>query len=192
MSQPQILALDLAGAPHRWIDLDRAVQYYAEGKVAYTLGEQEFTFHGGIQRVSGEQSKISAGSIIAIRGVSFITSNYDRVPTLTKHMLLVRDRRVCAYCGNQFPERFLDMEHIHPESRGGKATWTNLVTACKDCNNRKRNRTPEEAKMPLLYVPYVPNRHESFILSAKKILADQMDYLLAGVPRHSRLHMPLM
>jgi hypothetical protein len=42
--------------------------------------------------------------------------------------------------------------------------------------------------MPLLYVPYVPNRHEAFILSNRKILADQMEFLLRGVPRHSRLH----
>ena len=42
--------------------------------------------------------------------------------------------------------------------------------------------------MPLLYVPYVPNRHEHFILRNRRILADQMEYLLAGVPRTSRLH----
>jgi hypothetical protein len=44
--------------------------------------------------------------------------------------------------------------------------------------------------MPLLYVPYVPNRHEHFILRNRRILADQMEYLLAGVPRTSRLHAP--
>jgi hypothetical protein len=43
--------------------------------------------------------------------------------------------------------------------------------------------------MPLLYVPYVPNRHEHFILRNRRILADQMEYLLAGVPRTSRLHL---
>ncbi|MFM1991674.1 MAG: hypothetical protein RJA99_4631 [Pseudomonadota bacterium] len=41
--------------------------------------------------------------------------------------------------------------------------------------------------MPLLYVPYVPNRHEAFILANRRILSDQMTFLLAGVPRHSRL-----
>jgi len=44
--------------------------------------------------------------------------------------------------------------------------------------------------MPLLYVPYVPNRHEHFILRNRRILSDQMEYLLAGVPRSSRLHAP--
>ena len=47
---------------------------------------------------------------------------------------------------------------------------------------------PDEAKMPLLYVPYVPNRHEEFIVTASRhVLADQMEFLLAGLPRHSRI-----
>ena len=62
------------------------------------------------------------------------------------------------------------------------------MTACRSCNTRKGNRAPEQANMPLLYVPYVPNRHEHFILRNRRILADQMEYLLAGVPRSSRLH----
>jgi hypothetical protein len=65
----------------------------------------------------------------------------------------------------------------------------NSVTACRPCNTRKGNRAPEQANMPLLYVPYVPNRHEHFILRNRRILADQMEYLLAGVPRSSRLHL---
>ena len=52
----------------------------------------------------------------------------------------------------------------------------------------KANRSPERAGMPLLYVPYVPNRHEHFILRNRRILADQMEYLLAGVPKTSRLY----
>ena len=64
----------------------------------------------------------------------------------------------------------------------------NSVTACRPCNTRKGNRAPEQANMPLIYIPYVPNRHEHFILRNRRILADQMEYLLAGVPRTSRLH----
>jgi 5-methylcytosine-specific restriction endonuclease McrA len=63
----------------------------------------------------------------------------------------------------------------------------NVVTACRGCNVRKANRTPEEAKMPLIYAPYVPNRFEGFILRNRRILTDQMQFLLASVPRHSRL-----
>jgi hypothetical protein len=64
----------------------------------------------------------------------------------------------------------------------------NLVTACAWCNGRKADRTPEEARMPLMYLPYVPSLHEDMILRGRRILADQMDFLLASVPRNSRLH----
>jgi 5-methylcytosine-specific restriction endonuclease McrA len=80
------------------------------------------------------------------------------------------------------------MEHIVPSSKGGEDSWTNLVAACKACNNRKADRTPEAAGMKLHYVPYVPNRYEAFILSNRKILADQMEFLLQGVPKSSRAH----
>ena len=66
----------------------------------------------------------------------------------------------------------------------------NLVTADRYCNGRKGNRTPEEAKMPLLYAfPYIPNRNEAFILTNRRILADQADFLARGVSTHSRFRL---
>ena len=56
---------------------------------------------------------------------------------------------------------------------------------------RKGNRMPEEAHMSLLYLPYVPSLHEDMILRGRRILADQMEFLLASVPPHSRLHQAL-
>ena len=80
----------------------------------------------------------------------------------------------------------LTVEHILPVSRGGRHEWTNVVTACRSCNTRKGNRRPEEANMPLLYVPYAVCRNEGFILSNRRILADQMVFLQTSLPRHSR------
>jgi 5-methylcytosine-specific restriction endonuclease McrA len=78
------------------------------------------------------------------------------------------------------------VEHIVPLSRGGRHLWTNVVTACRSCNTRKGSRTPEEAHMPLLYVPYAVCRNEGFILSNRRILTDQMAFLQTALPRHSR------
>ena len=64
----------------------------------------------------------------------------------------------------------------------------NVVTACRACNHRKSNRTPEQARMPLLYAPYVPSLWEDFILRNRRILADQMEFLMAHLPKsRSRL-----
>jgi 5-methylcytosine-specific restriction endonuclease McrA len=48
------------------------------------------------------------------------------------------------------------MDHVHPKSRGGDKSWTNIVTCCKVCNLKKRNQTPKEARMPLLRKPHAP------------------------------------
>lgn len=186
---PHILALDVAGAPHRWINVRGAAHYYATDMIAWAIGTSEFLLRGGVQRSTGVQSLIRASSIVAIKGKDFIVRNFDHPPTLTKEMLLARDRYLCAYCAKQFRFDQLDMEHIVPSSKGGADSWMNLVTACKACNNRKADRTPEVSGMKLHYVPYVPNRYEAFILSNRKILADQMEFLLQGVPKNSRMHL---
>ncbi len=67
-----------------------------------------------------------------------------------------RDNYTCQYCGVRFPERELTLDHVIPKSRGGDASWENQATACKACNNRKADRTPEEAGMKLLSVPSKP------------------------------------
>ena len=63
----------------------------------------------------------------------------------------------------------------------------NVVPAGRACNHRKGPLTTEQAHMPLLYAPYVPSRWEDFILRNRRILADQMEFLLAHVPKSSRL-----
>ena len=73
-----------------------------------------------------------------------------------------RDHWTCAYCGRSVSRApacealLATVDHILPVSRGGRSSWTNLVSACKGCNNRKADRTPEEAGMPLRVDPYDP------------------------------------
>ena len=85
-------------------------------------------------------------------------TGYVRVPyrkvLLTRRNLLRRDDHTCQYCGSA--ER-LTLDHVLPKSRGGPETWENLVAACVPCNNRKGNRTPEEARMPLRRQPFRPS-----------------------------------
>jgi hypothetical protein len=57
------------------------------------------------------------------------------------------------YCGEKFHGADLTLDHIIPKSRGGDGSWHNLVCACKKCNHRKADRTPEEAGMKLLRRP---------------------------------------
>ena len=99
-----------------------------------------------------------------------------------------RDRFVCAFCAGNFSSFKLTCDHILPLSRGGRDTWMNVVTACRTCNQKKGNRTPEEAHMQLVYAPYVPNRAEFLILANRRILADQMEFLRQHVSANSRVN----
>lgn len=64
--------------------------------------------------------------------------------------IYMRDKFRCQYCGEKNGVAELTLDHILPRSRGGDNSPVNIVTACIGCNNRKSNRTPEEARMPLL------------------------------------------
>ena len=64
--------------------------------------------------------------------------------------IYMRDKFRCQYCGEKKPVGDLTLDHILPRSRGGDNSPVNIVTACVPCNNRKSDRTPAEARMPLL------------------------------------------
>ena len=186
-SLPLILTLDQHGVPHRWVTWQQAVWYYAKERVAWETGSEAFTVYGGRSH-SGERSSITANSIIAIRGKALAIKGFNQVPPLNNRELFNRDRFVCAFCSGHFSPFRLTCDHILPMSRGGRDTWMNVVTACRGCNEKKSDRTPELSGMELLYLPYVPNRAEYLILTNRRILADQMDFLAQHVPAQSRLH----
>ena len=182
----RILQLDSNGQPNQWISWQDAAVYYAKGQVSWSLGEVELVLRGGDNRITGEQSIIRASSIIAVKGAAGAKRRH-RQPTLNNKELFARDRHVCAYCGNTFKDAVLSRDHIIPRSRGGADTWMNVVTACGKCNQKKDDKTLQEAGMELLYAPYVPSRAEHLILENRNILADQMEFLLAFVDEKSRI-----
>jgi hypothetical protein len=183
-----VLQLDIQGTPQAWISLEQAVLHYATDSVAWEEGHGPLAvMRGGWNAVSGRQSLIEVHPIIAVRGQARVNL-FDVTPGVSKEKLLRRDRCTCAYCGEAHAERDLQAEHIVPASRGGAYSWMNLVTACAWCNLRKANRTPEEASMPLLYLPYIPSRYEAFLLEGRRIRVDVHEWLAARLPKHSRLN----
>jgi hypothetical protein len=185
--QRQVLQLDLLGTPQAWISLQAAATHVATDAVAWVHGDRPLaTLRGGFNAARGCQSVIEVYPILALNGAARINL-FDVVPSFSPGKLFRRDRHTCAYCGQRFDERDLQCEHIVPESRGGRWTWMNLVSACGACNGRKADRTPEEAGMPLLYAPYVPSRFESFLLEGRPIRGDVHDWLAARLPKGSRL-----
>lgn len=172
----QILKLNKAGQPVAWVDYESAATTLSKGLVLWTMGNAESVLRGGIQRATGERSAISIPPIIAVQG----RVKEKAVPRISNRLLFARDQMTCLYCGQQFISRELSRDHVIPSSHNGADCWENCVTACRRCNHHKADRTPEQAGMELLAVPFAPTLNEYFYLSNKNVLADQMEYLKGG------------
>lgn len=190
VSQVPILQLDVTGTPQNWITPQAAANLLFTGDIAWSAGSIAIDLHGGFSRIRQCRSHLEVPAIIATKGQGSHRT-LGAVPPLTNSnvKLFARDRYMCAYCGEIHRPSELTREHILPICQNGPNVWMNVVAACKPCNNRKGPRTPEQAHMELLYLPYTPNLFEDFILRQRHILADQMEYLLARVPDSSRMRL---
>ena len=103
------------------------------------------------QVVRSPSTKLPWPSIVRLK--SYVRVPYKKV-MLSRKNVLRRDRSTCQYCGSRSN---LTIDHVLPKSRGGRDTWTNLVAACVTCNNRKGDRTPDEANMDLAREPFRPS-----------------------------------
>jgi 5-methylcytosine-specific restriction endonuclease McrA len=114
--------------------------------------------------------ELSALKVQSARAVLTLPSvirllEYRRIPhqnrALSRKNILMRDRYTCQYCHHTLPSSELTLDHVIPRSRAGESTWENLVACCHACNNRKGNRTPEEAGMKLVRLPRPFSLHTS-------------------------------
>lgn len=186
----EVLRTDVAGMPLEWVDYRVAAILYHTGQVAYACGSPIYCVRGGYNAHTGVRSTIEISSIIATRGEMHVAARNspDYVPPLNNRTLFRRDANVCMYCGEVFRCSDLTRDHITPISLGGRDSWTNVVAACRRCNNHKGGRTPEQAGMQLVAVPFTPTYAEYIYLKGRRVLADQMEYLLTHFPRTSPLH----
>lgn len=186
----EVLRTDIAGMPLEWIDYRAAAALYHGGQIAYCCGSPIYYVRGGYNARTGARSVIEVSSIVATYGdTNAVERSRDQyTPPLNNRTLFRRDANLCLYCGTRFGASELTRDHVTPISRGGRDVWTNVVTACRRCNNFKGGRTPEQAAMQLVAVPFTPTYAEYIYLKGRRVLADQMEYLLTHFPRTSPLH----
>ena len=140
MNQVKVLQLNIAGQPQCWLTLERAATMTVNGQVAWSASPDEFILTGGTSRATGLRSKLKINSIIAVRGEINKHNSTSKI-ILTNRALFARDKNLCAYCGEVFKRYgLLSRDHVIPTSKGGKDEWTNVVTSCIPCNQKKANR----------------------------------------------------
>ena len=169
----KILRLNKAGTPVSWLTREETATLLVKNLVIWSMGNTVMEIRGGVNR-QGKQSILRLPSIVACDG-KVHNESFD--PPLENKFLFRRDQNICLYCGGKFGVHQLSRDHVKPLSKGGKDIWTNVVTSCRRCNNRKADRVPEDAQMKLLAIPFVPNQYEFLYLCNHNVLADQMEFL---------------
>jgi 5-methylcytosine-specific restriction endonuclease McrA len=169
----QVLKLNAAGLPIEIINWQQAVDLWMKEKAIIVEVYDRLIYAGrrfkempeNIQRelikiyddrLESWQSAMYMPAVI--RMVEFIKPNkkFSIYKPFNRLNIWLRDAGHCQYCNCKVSKSSFEYEHIIPQSKGGKCTWTNIVCSCHDCNNKKGNRTPEEAGMKLIRKPFAP------------------------------------
>lgn len=141
----QTLVLTPMGTPSLLVPWETAITMVYLGK-ADVLEEYEDT-------VSSPSVTMRVPAVLCLRRH---LSGVKKGVKFSRPNVYLRDRYTCQYCGVRKHPDDLNFDHVVPRVRGGKTTFTNIVTSCFPCNTRKAGRTPEEAGMRLLRKPFKP------------------------------------
>jgi 5-methylcytosine-specific restriction endonuclease McrA len=141
----EVLVLNASFEPFGVIDFKKAVIMILFDK-ADVVTESDRMIHS-------PSISVNIPSVIRLKRYIKIPHNVSISPT--KKGVLRRDHQICAYCGG----KATTVDHIHPRSKGGKHTWQNLISACRECNQRKSDKLISDIGWKLLYEPTVPYKN---------------------------------
>lgn len=113
---------------------------------------QVLQYHEFVVYSATEQHRIPCAIVLN----NYVRYNYTSGAAFSRENVYLRDSFTCQYCGEKPHRSELTFDHVIPKSKGGTLDWENAVTACKRCNSYKEDRTPSEASMRLINLPYRP------------------------------------
>lgn len=164
MIDSKCVVLNSTYEPLDIIPAKRGLVLYLEGK-ATVVDNYDYEVHS--MSVS-----FSLPSMIALKKYVKGRVVYSTKAVLTQRNLFIRDNHVCQYCGRRVGQlkshEILTRDHIVPMSRGGKDVWTNVVTSCSTCNNKKDDMMLKDTSLTLRKEPHVPTVFEILTKSKMK------------------------
>lgn len=138
----RVLLLNFSYEPLGTIGVARSICMLFSEKITVEEKDGENVLHS-------PSTEIPVPSVVRLRNYVHVKRRRQET-TMKRARIYIRDRYRCQYCGEHKHARDLTLDHILPRAQGGESTPHNLVSACVKCNQRKGNRTPEQARMPLL------------------------------------------
>ncbi len=147
VSSLRSLLLNSSYEPMRVVSWQKALILWFQDKVE--ILEYHTVFVRSVQR------KFQLPSVLRLK--TYVKPRMAGAVRFCRENVYIRDNFTCQYCGDRISGKLLTLDHVVPASQNGKKTWTNVVSACRECNQRKANRTPTTANMPLLSEPRAPS-----------------------------------
>tara|TARA_R100000008_G_scaffold86676_1_gene80819 strand:- start:877 stop:1383 length:507 start_codon:yes stop_codon:yes gene_type:complete len=160
------LKLDSSYRPISIIDARKAL-------IMYFMGKAEIVEYSE-RTIKTVDSTYKLPSVIALKRY---VKYYPFSLICNRKNVIWRDRSTCQYCGKHFPEAQLTLDHVTPKSRNGPKSWDNLVAACRKCNQKKGNRTPQESKMFPISKPRKPPSMFFKTIAKGQVLKNWLPYL---------------
>ncbi|MBB6098812.1 5-methylcytosine-specific restriction endonuclease McrA [Deinobacterium chartae] len=144
LNQPRVLVLNVSYEPLHVCSVKRAITLMMYG-IAEVIENSDDV-------VRSPSTVMPVPSVIRLK-------RYIRRPRVhpipfSRRNVMRRDFYTCQYCGSR---QDLTLDHVLPRSRGGRHIWENVVVACRSCNQRKGNKTPEEIGFRLRVPPKAPS-----------------------------------
>lgn len=128
-----------------FINFRKCIKLYIKGKVEIvSTWDCEYTW---------EKGRIQHPAVVRMK---YYIRRPQMISKFTRKNVFRRDLYTCQYCSDSLTVSSATLDHIVPRSRGGKTIWDNVLTSCLNCNNKKKDRTPEEAGMIPISKPFIP------------------------------------
>ncbi|HAA55094.1 MAG TPA: HNH endonuclease [Myxococcales bacterium] len=140
------LVLSVGYEPMDRISWQRAMMLWASGKVEIVEEYED-------RQIRTVRIDLRMPSVVRL--LRYIPRRKSRV-RFSRHNVYARDKGRCQYCGIKMYQHESTYDHVVPRSQGGTTCWENVVLACFNCNQKKANRTPKEARMRLYNEPVRP------------------------------------
>jgi 5-methylcytosine-specific restriction endonuclease McrA len=162
MLSSSVLVLNRSYIPINITTVRRALVLMYQG-MARAVDKQYETFDfatwaelsecSGDERVHLIDKAIGVPRVILLAAYNHVPKRYVR---FSRYNIYLRDRNTCQYCGQNFARTELNLDHVTPRRLGGKTNWSNVVTSCLLCNNRKGGHLLHEVGMKLIQKPVHP------------------------------------
>ncbi len=151
------LVLDSTYFPVRIVSWQKAMILLFTGRAEMVTQYKE-------RKIMGVTENFTLPKILRL----FSRHKSEKKVRFSRHNVFWRDAFTCQYCHVKHSTSQLTIDHVLPQSRGGKTSWENVVSACSPCNTRKGNKLPHEANMKLLKRPVQPKWSPQICLRLKR------------------------